>query len=304
MLRGNTLPNSLRILNRSNNINYDTAGRQTKEGTMIKIGLILFSIYLFATAVQANEILATVGQSKITLKDFNEKYELVKSQSVVAPPPKPLFLEDLIRYEIGLQEAKKKQIIKNPKVQDRINQELYKSLIELEIGKQVEALRDKITEQEMKNWYRKNPAVRTSHILIQFKPDANPKEKAAAKARAQEIYNEVKVSKRPFADLVKLYSDDTLSKKNGGDIGYQTIITLHPNYYNAARRLKPNQISPLVETTFGFHIIQFIKNQPYNEANKSQIHSAVFNEKRKEIFDRYFAQLKKNYPIKIHKKNF
>src|SRR6185436_3857332 len=117
------------------------------------------------------------------------------------------FLEDLIRYKIGLQEATKRDIKDDPIVAERINQEIYKGLIEKELGKPVEAI--KISEDDLKNYYSKNPEIRSSHILIEVKPTANTAEHAAAKKRAEEIYAKVKESKKSFDELVNLYSDDT-----------------------------------------------------------------------------------------------
>src|SRR5690606_16462113 len=128
------------------------------------------------------------------------------------PPSKELFVEDLIRYEIGVQEAMKKGIQEDPIVKERIRQEIYKGLIEKELGKAVSEI--KVTEKEMQAYYKKNPEIRTSHILIEFRPDATTEQKKAAKDRATEIYEEVRKSKRPFEELVGLYTDDVLSKRN------------------------------------------------------------------------------------------
>ncbi|MBX9767451.1 MAG: peptidylprolyl isomerase [Bdellovibrionales bacterium] len=249
------------------------------------------------TANAATEPVATVGEKKIFMEEFNKRYDEVKDKTI-NPPPKDVFLEDLIRYEVGVQEATKKKIADDPIVAERIRQEIYKGLIEKEIGGKVNDI--KVNEAEMKDFYKKNPELRTSHILIEIKPDADDAARAAAKKRAEEIYAEVKKSKRPFEELVGLYTDDTATKQNGGDIGFQTPVTIVPEYYKAAAGMKEGEIKGLIETRFGFHIIKLTGKNNYDQSNKRQIRSAVFDEKRKKIFDEYFVKLKKTYAIKTN----
>lgn len=262
---------------------------------------IFFAILVIAsTAVHAadTDVVATVGNKQITLKDFNEKYEEVL-RTTISPPPKDVFIEDLVRYEVGVQEALKKNIPDEPFIKERVRQEYYKGLIEKEIGKDVAEI--KVVDKEMQEYYAKNPEIRTSHILIEFKPDATAEQKAAAKKRAEEILSEVKKSKRPFEELVGLYTDDVLTKRTGGDVGWQSSVTLVPNYYQTILNMKVGEMRGLVETQYGFHIIKVTGRRGYADANKRQIRAAVFEQKRKQLFDEYFVKLKKQYAIKVNK---
>jgi len=253
---------------------------------------------LTTSAALANEIIAIVGSKQITVKELNDKYDEVVKQSI-NPPSKQLFLEDLIRYEMGVQEAYKKGLQDDPLVKERFRQEVYKGLIERELGKKISEI--KVNEKEMQAYYQKNPEIRTSHILIEFRPDANEEQKKVARERALEILNEVKKSKRPFEELVALYTDDVLSKKTGGDVGWQSSLTLVPPYYQAALGMKVGEVKGLIETQYGFHIIKVTGRRGYSDANKRQIRAAVFDDKRKTIFDAYFERLRKQYPVKVNK---
>lgn len=265
-----------------------------------------FSMVITAALFQApafGQVLAKVGNEEITLKEFQEKLNDIRRRAINPPTPEQ-FLEDLIRFEVGLQEAKKRKMENDPAVRQAINEELYKGLVERSIGEKVAAI--KVSEKEMRRFYAKNPEIRTSHILISVKPNATPEEKATAKKRAEEIYAEVRKSKRPFADLVKLYTDDSLTKNNGGDLDYQSSValssTLSPNYYATALKMKMNEIRGLVETQYGFHIIKLTGRRSYEQANKQQLRTAVFDEKRKQIFDEFFNSLKKKYKIETNRK--
>lgn len=259
---------------------------------------ILLLISANSYAQKATDVVAQVGKKSITVEEFNKKYNEVKSQTI-NPPTKEQFLEDLVRYEVGLQEAEKRGLQKDPIVLDRFNQEMYKALLEKDIGPRIQKIQ--VSDKEMQEWYAKNPELRTSHILIEFKPGATPAQIAEAKKRATEIFEEVKKSKRPFEELVKLYSDDALSKQAGGDIGWQSRVTLVPGYYDAIVNMKVGEIKGLIESQFGFHIIKLTGRRSFENANKRQIRAAVFDEKRKQIFNEYFDKLKKSYPIKENK---
>jgi parvulin-like peptidyl-prolyl isomerase len=262
---------------------------------------------IFATAiflpsghaeVAKNAVVATINGKKITYDEFKKRYDEVKRQSINAPPP-DLFLEDLVRYEVGVEEAEKRNLRNDPQVQERFRQELYKALVEKAIGQEVQKIQ--VSEKEMQEFYKKNPELRTSHILIEVKADATPDQRKDAKKRGEDILAEVRRSKRPFEELVKLYTDDTLSRSTGGDIGYQSRVTLVPPYYEAALGMRVGDIKGLVETQYGYHIVKLTGRRAYDQANKRQLRAAVFDEKRKEIFDNYFKNLKSKYRIEVNK---
>lgn len=263
---------------------------------------LLLALVLTTSAVamaQTKEVIAVVGSKSITLEEFNKKFTEVKNMSV-NPPTKAQFLEDLVRYELGLQEADKRGLEKDPVVRDRMRQELYKGLLEKELGDAVNKIT--ISDKEMEAYYKKSPEIRTSHILIELKPGATAEQRAEAKKRATEIYEEVKKSKRPFEELVRLYSDDMITKQTGGDVGFQSRVTLVPSFYEAILAMKVNEMKGLIETPYGFHIVKVTGRRTFENANKRQLRASVYDEKRRELFDAYFEKLKKNYKIEKNQK--
>lgn len=250
------------------------------------------------------QVVAVVGNKKITLDEFKSQYK--KTEGLTGRPEPEVFLQELVRYEMGVQEAKKKKLDNHPIVKERVKQEMYKLLIEQSISDEVSKI--KVTERDMLNQYRKTPEIRTSHILISVKPDATKEQRAEAYKRAQQIYKEVvkEVKKgkegRSFAELVKLYSDDTLSKVTGGDVGYLSSVALSPAYYNAAKSMKVGQVKGLIPTQNGYHIIKKTGVRSYANADKTQLRAVVFEHKRKVIFDKFFSKLQKKYDIKLNTK--
>lgn len=258
-------------------------------------GVLICSMVAFGQKKE-DEVVASIGNTKITVKDFNEKFNQAIRNSVNPPPTKKQFLEELVRFEVGVQEAEKRNLDRDPIVRDAMRRELYKGLLEKELGMKVQNM--PISEAEMAEHYKRNPEVRFSHILFELKPNPTPEQRNEAMARANGILDEVKKSKRPFPELVKLYSDDPLSKQVGGDAGWQSRLTIVPQLYDAALNGKTGEIKGLIETQFGFHIIKITDRRSYENASKRSVRLSVFEEKRKKIFDEYMEKLKKNYSIK------
>lgn len=251
-----------------------------------------FSFPLFAV------VLATVGDVKITEEDFQRKLEIMRRQTTNPPTPEQ-FLEDLIRFEVGAQEAERLKLRNDPVVKDRFKQILYSSLIEKELAKKIEGIR--ITEAEMRAFYKKNPNVRVANILIEVRGDGAGVNKELARKRTIEILEEIKKTKRPFEDAARNYTEDQASKEAGGDLGFHTRISLEPVLYEAALKMKPGEISGPLETQYGFHIIKLTDKQDYDTADKQLIRAALFDERRGKIFDDYFAKLRKQYKIQINR---
>jgi parvulin-like peptidyl-prolyl isomerase len=243
------------------------------------------------------QVLATVGESKITAEDFTRKLDEVRKQATNPPTPAQ-FLEDLVRFEVGVQEAEKLKLQNDPLVKERFKQVLYNGLLEKQIGKRIEDI--KITEAELRESYKKHPELRIAQILFDVKPNATPQEREIVKKRAMMNYDDVRKSKRPFEELVRLYSDDTQTKDTGGDIGFQTHITLVPALYDPAAQMKVGEVKGLIESRFGYHIIKLLDRRAFDLADKRQIRAGLFDEKRAKIFNEYFEKLKKQYPIAIN----
>ena len=255
---------------------------------------LIFAAFSFNTFAQTA---FSVGDKKISVKEFEARYNLVKDNSV-NPPSKEQFIQDWIKFEMGLKEAQAQNLQKTPEVQLAIEQVLYNALLEKQVGKRVQTVQ--VKENEMQAFYKKNPIIRTSHILISVKPGASEAALADAKKRAQDVYSEARAKKRSFEDLVKLYSEDLPSKGNGGDIGYQSKVTLVPEYYEAAVQLSKGQVSRPIQSRYGLHIIKLTDVQSYGNADKSQIRSAVVDQKRNQIFESYFGSIKKKYPVSVN----
>ncbi len=94
-----------------------------------------------------------------------------------------------------------------------------------------------------------------------YKPPVNAEERAKARARAEDLRKRIVDKGESFAELAKKYSDDPGSAAQGGDLGWQKRGTFVPEFEAAVYKLDPGQISTVVETEFGFHVIQLIERR-------------------------------------------
>ncbi len=265
----------------------------------MKVSLLALVLFVGFQAWGATETtLVTVGNNKVSTQDFKRRLDEIKRQAMNPPTPEQ-FLEDMVRFEIGVQEAEKMKLQDDPLVKERFKQVLYNALLEKQIGGRVGDI--KISEKEMRDFYQKNPELRLSHILIELKENASNEEREITRKRANEFLAEIKKAKRPFEDFVKLYSDDMATKEVGGDIGFQSRVTLSPVIYDAAMKMSTNEVRGLIETKFGFHIIKLLERRNFDLADKHQIRAALYDDKRARIFDDYFARVKKSYKVNVNK---
>ncbi|HUD22317.1 MAG TPA: peptidyl-prolyl cis-trans isomerase [Acidobacteriaceae bacterium] len=108
--------------------------------------------------------------------------------------------------------------------------------------------------------YKTEEQVKTRHILIAVKAGSDAATDAAAKAKAQDVLNQLKAGGN-FAELAKKYSEDPGSKDSGGELQMIATASLDPAYAKAAMALNPGQTSGLVKSSFGYHIIQTEQKQ-------------------------------------------
>lgn len=120
-----------------------------------------------------------------------------------------------------------------------------------------------VSDEEAKQFYQANAEKfqgneqrRASHILIGFGAGATPQDKEAARKKAEEVLAEVKQHPDQFEALAKKYSQDPGSAEKGGDLGLFGRGMMVKPFEDAVFSMKPGEISDLVESEFGYHIIK------------------------------------------------
>lgn len=146
-------------------------------------------------------------------------------------------------------------------LQDDVRKNIMAQLLQQKKFGQIEASRKEV-EDFFETVKDSLPIVQAkfqiAHIYINPKTGERIKQKA--KNFALELLDSIKAGK-DFATLAKKYSDDPGSAQNGGDLGFQKRGVLVPEFEAAAYSLAPNQISNVVESQFGYHIIQLLERR-------------------------------------------
>ena len=163
----------------------------------------------------------------------------------------------------------------------------------------------KVTDAEIQQYYNQNQSqyqvpeeVKVRHILISVPQNATAAQDAAAKAKAQKILDQVKQDNgKNFAELAKKYSDDPGSAAQGGELGWIKKGVTVPAFQQAAFSQAAGQISGLVRTQFGYHIIQTEAKQaahlkPLSDV-KAEILSTLTQDKTAQAAQNYALQLAK-----------
>lgn len=100
-----------------------------------------------------------------------------------------------------------------------------------------------------------NDARRSSHILFKVASDADDATKEEVRAEAQSVLDKINAGEISFEDAAKEYSEDS-SADNGGDVGWDKLTTFVSDYQDALSALDVDQVSGIVESSYGFHIIK------------------------------------------------
>jgi len=181
---------------------------------------------------------------------------------------------------------------------------LVSKMLQAELG-----TKTAVTPAQVTEFYQQNPAqfqqgerVRASHILIAFPVNADAAAKQAARVKAEVVLKDVKAGK-DFATLAKASSQDPGSAPNGGDLGFFQQGQMVPPFDAVAFKLSPGEISDLVETTFGYHIIKVAEKQssrtmPLDDV-RPQLEQYLEGQNRQQLTQAFVESLKAKGKVEI-----
>jgi len=164
-----------------------------------------------------------------------------------------------------------------------------------------------LPEQDLKTYYEQNlqrlagqEQRRASHILVNAAKDAPAAERDKARAKAQELLAQVRKAPKSFADVARKNSQDPGSASKGGDLDFFARGAMVKPFEDAVFGMKEGEISDVVESDFGFHIIQLtgIKSPkaPSFESMRPQLEADL----RKQQAQRKFAELADTFSNSVY----
>ena len=165
-----------------------------------------------------------------------------------------------------------------------------------------------VTEAEARTFYDKNPdkfkreeSVKASHILIGVDAKASAEDKKKGFEKAEKLRKEL-AGGADFATLAKANSTCP-SSQQGGDLGFFGKGQMVPAFEKAAFALKPGEISDVIETQFGYHIVKMTEKKPAVTTDfkdvKSKIEDFLKGQKVNESIQAYLADARKSAKIEI-----
>lgn len=154
-----------------------------------------------------------------------------------------------------------------------------------------------VTDELLQKYYQEHQALYTDpegvqvrHIFVSAPEGSSQLASGEAKAKIDDLLAKVKLGS-DFASLAKQYSEDPGSAPNGGDLGFQGHGETVPEFETAAFNLqKSGDISEVVQTRFGFHIIQLIKRQNAQLRPFAEVRNAVMDSYRQELAEASFYE--------------
>lgn len=227
---------------------------------------------------------------KVSERDIDDAVEDVKKQNSL--------------NDEALKDALKREGLTYEMYRTQIKRQIEKSRV---IGQQVRA-KVTVTDRDLTEYYDRNKrlflideAVNVSHILFIVPEKASDAEAEKIRKQALDVLETAKRGK-DFPELAKKYSQDA-SGKQGGSLGFFKKGQLLPAFESAAFSLKKGEISGLVRTEYGFHIIKVddVKEaapEPF-ESVKEKIRSTVTSEMMEQRYKEWMEELKKSAVIEI-----
>jgi peptidyl-prolyl cis-trans isomerase C len=168
-----------------------------------------------------------------------------------------------------------------------------------------------ITPEEAKAYFENNPdqfrrpeRVRAQHILMKSEQGDSEEKKAEARKKLEELRKRL-LAGEDFSALAKEHSQGP-SNVRGGDLGYFTRGRMVKPFEDVAFKLAPNEVSGIVETQFGYHLIKVLDHQseskPSYDEVEPKIKSILFNEQVKKKLEPYVTGLREKAKIQIYLK--
>lgn len=167
-----------------------------------------------------------------------------------------------------------------------------------------------VNEQDLKTYYEQNLARlagkeerRASHILINAPKDAPEAERQKARAKAQELLAALKKAPESFAALAKKESQDPGSAPNGGDLDFFARGAMVKPFEDAAFALKKGEISEVVESEFGYHIIRLTDIKSAQTRSFADMRAELEADLKKQQAQRKYAEAAETFTNGVYEQS-
>ena len=242
--------------------------------------------------------LAPVGQANVALKAFFERREVQVAN----------FLPADYKAQVNPGDAELDAYY-------QANQKLFQApesasieyvVLDLDSVKKTVAL----SEDEVKSYYEQNAARlsgkeerRASHILINAPKEMAPADRAKAKEKAEALLAQVRKAPDSFADVARKNSQDPGSAASGGDLDFFGRGAMVKPFEDAAFSMKKGDISDLVESDFGYHIIKLVDIKAPKQKSFEELKPTIEADLRNSQAQRKFAEIAETFTNAVYEQS-
>jgi peptidyl-prolyl cis-trans isomerase SurA len=217
-------------------------------------------------------------------------------------------LEEIRRQNAVNQEDLERGLAKDGLTLETLKKEIEKRIQRIKLISWAVKTESKVGEKELRDFYRKNidryrrnESYRPSHILFIVAKDATLEEIQEIRKKCQKILEKIKAGE-DFGEMALLYSQDATAKDRG-DLGYFKKGELLPAFEKEALRLQIGEVSGIVRTDFGFHLIKLLDRKggdpPPFEEIKEKVQADYLEKDKEKALQQFISTLKEKSVIEI-----
>jgi len=217
-------------------------------------------------------------------------------------------LEEIRRQNAVNQEGLERGLAKDGLTLEAFKKEIEKRIQRVKLISWAVKTESKVGEKELRDFYRKNidryrhnESYRPSHILFIVPKDATLEEIREIRKTCQKILEKIKAGE-DFGEMALLYSQDATARDRG-DLGYFKKGELLPVFEKEALRLQIGEVSGIVRTDFGFHLIKLLDRKggdpPPFEEIKEKVQADYLEKDKEKALQQFISTLKEKSVIEI-----
>lgn len=253
------------------------------------------------TALTGN-VIASVGSTNITDLEFMERVGQLEKEfprKFDTHPQKYELLKEMMSVELLYEAAIQAGLDKSFEFKTR--------LADLYVKKMSEDARHQLSREDIEKYFEDNKSdieqISAKHILLKTNAKMSRSEKNSIRDKMESIRKEALAKPESFGELAKKHSQDG-SAPNGGELGFFSRKMMVKPFSEAAFQLKKvGEISPVIESSFGFHIIQLSGDRRGSQYYEAQIRDQLLRSTQRTRLDAELEKLKRGKRFEIFDQN-
>lgn len=282
-----------------------------KRSISVIITVLLLAGVSGNVSADSKDVVARIGAREITNAELNQylrAYPKNDKVDISQTSVKKEVLKSVVNMIVLSTKAREKGLDKSKELEKAmelaISGVLVSAILNDDIIKKIDVTDDdiKLYYSTRKDNFKAPETVKARHILLRVKRDASDEEKKQLREKAEGVLKRAKAGE-DFVKLVTEFSEDA-SKSVGGDLGYISKGKTVKPFEEAAFAMKPGEISGIVESKFGYHIIKVEDRKPAGvqplEEVRDKIKQTIFESRQSTQVKEYLDQALKDAKVELY----